>query len=247
MRRLAREIKATKPDTIVLATPHNLRLAGKIGVVTAENSSGTLSTSLSASLRGAKRVRLRARCDVEFAKTLLAAAERRRLPVVGANYETAEGSVSNMPMDWGTLIPLWFFLKETRVRARIVIVTPSREIPLQQNVRLGEVIAQVAERARRRVVFVASADQAHAHKASGPYSFSRAAAKYDALVVKAILEDKFQSVVRIGPALVHAAKPDSLWQMAVLAGVAKRLRMRPELYSYQVPTYYGMICAAFRR
>lgn len=46
---------------------------------------------------------------------------------------------------------------------------------------------------------------------------------------------------------VENAKPDSLWQMTMLAGVLSRVRMHAELFSYQVPRYYGMICAGFRR
>lgn len=41
---------------------------------------------------------------------------------------------------------------------------------------------------------------------------------------------------------VSTAKPDSLWQVAMLVDVAGRLPMRPEPYSSQVPTYYGMVC-----
>jgi aromatic ring-opening dioxygenase LigB subunit len=47
--------------------------------------------------------------------------------------------------------------------------------------------------------------------------------------------------------LVEDAKPDSLWQMAMLAGALSRVRMHGQLYSYQVPTYYGMLCAGFQR
>jgi hypothetical protein len=32
-----------------------------------------------------------------------------------------------------------------------------------------------------------------------------------------------------------------------MAGMAERVKLRPELYSYEVPAYCGMICAAFRR
>lgn len=117
-----------------------------------------------------------------------------------------------------------------------MVVTPS-----------GTLIADVAEKGKKRVVFIASADHAHAHRKSGPYGFSRAAARYDALMVQTVQGNNLRSVLRIDPKLVRDAKPDSLWQMAMLAGVAARLRMRPELYSYAVPTYYGMICAAFRR
>jgi aromatic ring-opening dioxygenase LigB subunit len=47
--------------------------------------------------------------------------------------------------------------------------------------------------------------------------------------------------------LVKGAKPDSLWQMAVLAGIAERIKLRAEVVSYDVPTYFGMICASLQR
>jgi aromatic ring-opening dioxygenase LigB subunit len=241
MRALAKKIATARPETIVIASPHNLRLVDHIGVVVAENSTGTLRTS-------PKRiVALKAKCDVQLAKDLLAASKAKGLPVVGANYGTFEGPTSDMAMDWGTLVPLWFALHEKRVKSRIVIVTPSREIPMAQNVEFGSVIGKILETRKGRYVFIASADQAHTHSKSGPYGFNRAAARFDKLVVEAIRADKVESLVRLDPGLVEDAKPDSPWQMAILAGILRHVPMRSTLVSYQVPTYYGMICAGFER
>lgn len=228
------------PETIVIATPHNLRLRGRIGVISAENSSGMLRES-------GGEVKVRAKCDVPLAGRLLEAGEKAGLPVVGANHGTASGAASDMPMDWGTLVPLWFFLNEKRLRSRVVIVTPSREIPLAQNFEFGRLIADVAEKERKKIAFVASADQAHAHKKEGPYGFNKAARKYDEFVIKAIVSNKLKSVMTLGKKFVDAAKPDSLWQMTMLAGAIARVGMEGRFFSYQVPTYYGMICAGFHR
>jgi len=240
---VAREVKRARPDTIIIASPHNLRVHQHIAIVTAENSSGTL--------RGwnapEKRASLKVKCSPALAKELLAEGTRRRLPVVGVNYGTFEGSNSDMAMDWGTFVPLWFFMHENRIRPKVVIVTPSREIPLDQNIAFGRTIADVVEKKRERVVFVASADQAHAHKKNGPYGFSKAAAAYDKFMVNAIERDDIDSIKRLSSKFVEAAKPDSLWQMAMLAGVSERIPLVPHLYSYQVPTYFGMICAGFQR
>ena len=242
MQRLAREIRALRPETIIVATPHNLRLRGHIGVVTAEFASGVLPMFQP----GPTKARIRAVCDRDLGDVLLARAATRGLPVIGANYATASGKYSNMPLDWGTLVPLWFFLRGHRRTPRLLVVTPSREIPLAENVRFGELIADVARRSRTRIVFVASADHAHAHKRSGPYGFHRAAAAYDAAMVRAIRQDDLASALRIPARLVAAAKPDSLWQVAMLHGVAGRSGLRADFLSYEVPAYYGMICAAFR-
>lgn len=244
MQRLAREMRALRPDTIVVATPHNLRLRGYTGVVTAEHVAGVL-PMFDPDPR-LPRQTIRAATDRELAEALLAHAERRRLPVVAANYATAAGPYSSMPLDWGALVPLWFFLRGHRVRPKVVVVTPSREIPLRDTVRFGAVIGEAAARTRTRVVFVASADHAHAHKRSGPYGFHPAAARYDALMVKAVAENELMSLLRIPRRLVEQAKPDSLWQLAMLAGVQDRAGLRGALLSYEVPAYYGMICAAYR-
>ena len=241
VRKIARDIREARPDTIVIASPHNLRLQNNIAIVTAETSNGRL--------KGPRRrsVSLSLKCDREFAQDLLRESTRKTLPVVGANYGTAEGPASDMPMDWGTLVPMWFVAKEARVRARIVIVTPSREIPLKQNIAFGMIIAEMAEKSRKRVAFIASADQAHAHRKSGPYGYHRSAAKYDEFVSQAIRKNRVESISRLSKRLVEEAKPDSLWQMAMLAGLTRVVKMQGDLLSYAVPTYYGMICASFVR
>jgi aromatic ring-opening dioxygenase LigB subunit len=243
MTRIAKEIALEKPDTVIIATPHNLRLGKNIGIVTSENSSGEL-----VGPRG-RTVMVRAKCDREFALELLERAEKRGLPVIGANYGTADGKHSNMPMDWGTLVPLWFIVKHGKTRPKIVVITPSREIPLTQNHEFGRLVAELTEQQKKkRFVFVASADQAHTHRRSGPYAFNKAAAQtYDRLVVSAIRKNRLRSIMDVDSNLVERAKPDSLWQMAMLAGVMSWVPMRGELFSYDVPTYYGMACAGFHR
>jgi aromatic ring-opening dioxygenase LigB subunit len=241
VRKIARDIRDVRPDLIIIATPHNLRLLNKIAIVTAENSTGQLNGP------EGRKVRLSLKCDRESAQVLLEESTRKHLPVVGANYGTAEGPGSDMPMDWGVLVPMWFVSKEERVKARTVIVTPSREIPLRQNIAFGMAIADMAEKTKKHIVFIASADQAHAHKKSGPYGYHRRAAKYDRIVSQAIQKNRIESISRLSKSFVEDAKPDSFWQMAILAGLISVVKMRGYLLSYEVPTYYGMICASFVR
>lgn len=239
MRTIATRMKEARPDTVVVASPHNLRLQRHIGVVTSEYSSGKVS-------EGRREIRLRVKCDVELSKRLAEVAEGMGLPVAAANFGALEGPMSNMEMDWGTLIPLWFIIKGSGLKCTVVIVTPSRGIPLRQNFDFGRALARVAEGEKRRVAFVASADQAHAHKKDGPYGFDPRAEQYDSLVVEAIESQRLDSMMEIEADIVDGAKPDSLWQMAMLAGALSVVPMKGELLSYQVPTYYGMLCASYR-
>jgi aromatic ring-opening dioxygenase LigB subunit len=238
MRELALEMKRKKPQTIVLATPHNLRLEGAIGVVTSEFTEGTLEES-------GKSIKLRCNCDHQLAKGILNDAKKLGLPVVGANYGTSEGPASCMPMDWGALIPLWFFVDQDHMEPKVVLVTPSREIPLQSLVCFGKVVVDTAEVLGRRIAFVASADQGHAHDAHGPYGFHPASAEFDVMVREAVIKNDLARLLSLPRQFLEDAKPDSPWQLAMLQGVLERVEMTGRLLSYQVPTYFGMLCAAY--
>jgi aromatic ring-opening dioxygenase LigB subunit len=156
------------------------------------------------------------------------------LPVVGVSYGGNDEAAGQMPLDWGTEVPLSF------VRAaRVVVVAPARDRPLEEHVRAGAALARAT--AGRRVALVASADHGHAHDPEGPYGYDPAAAAYDLAV---------QDIVRSGElafeplaATVEAAKADSLWQLLVLQG-ALGPDPRVELLAYAAPTYYGMLVAA---
>ena len=240
MRVLASAMKKAEPDTIVIASPHNLKLHKHIGVVTSERSSGRVK-------EGRREIGMKAECDVAFAKSLAAAGEAAGIPVVAANYGVFEGPLSDMAMDWGTMIPLWFLLRGNHLKSKVVIVTPSREIPLVQNVEFGGVIAREAEGDSKRIAIVASSDQAHRHSAKGPYGFDKRAAVYDRLVADSIRAGKLEEITKFDNDFVEGARPDSLWQMAMLVGALAVVPMKGVLVSYQVPTYYGMLCASYVR
>ena len=54
-------------------------------------------------------------------------------------------------------------------------------------------------------------------------------------------------VLVLDPGLVRDAKPDSYWQMLMLHGALRGQGWRGELLSYEAPTYFGMLCASYRR
>jgi aromatic ring-opening dioxygenase LigB subunit len=126
-----------------------------------------------------------------------------------------------------------------------VIVTPSREISLQNLVRFGRVIAEAGEALDRKIAFVASADQGHAHDPKGPYGFHLASAKYDEEVKNAVLKNDLMPLMSLPPQFVEDAKPDSLWQIAMLQGILEHTEMVGRLLSYQAPTYFGLLCALY--
>jgi aromatic ring-opening dioxygenase LigB subunit len=182
--------------------------------------------------------------DSGLAWRILAALVTNRVPAVGISFGGNDPTSAVAPMDWGVLIPLWFMGGRQRPPVPIVVVTPARDLPAESHVNAGRAIARAATASGRRVAFIASADHGHAHRADGPYGYDGAAAEYDRLVCELIRGDELQHLVDITPEFVERAKADSWWQMLILHGAVSR-RWQSRLISYEAPTYFGMLTAAF--
>lgn len=275
MEEIGRRARRAEPNTIVVATPHNLRLDGGFtAVVTAEFTAGTLAAEAPGT---AATVEASFPVDRELARDIADRARAAGIPVAGVNYGALGGPNSLIPMDWGALIPLYFMGNRTKgadpmdpaavagpagagagrpagpVRvtvgpwegAKVVLIGPSRDVPRQALVSLGEVVAEAAAASGRRVAFVASCDHGHAHLAGGPYGYDPASAVYDSLVCDIVKAGALERLLDLDPELVEAAKPDSLWQMLILLGVLRKVPLAGEFLLYEVPTYFGMLCAYY--
>ena len=107
----------------------------------------------------------------------------------------------------------------------------------------GAAIAAAAASSDQRVAFIASADHGHAHQEDGPYGFHPAAKEYDSLVCELVRTNRLDRLAEIGRDQVDLAKADSWWQMLILHGATNG--WPGNLISYEAPTYFGMLTAAY--
>ena len=205
MEELGCRFAAAQPDVAVVGTPHNVHVEGHFAVVTSARVGDWP-------------------CDRETARRLLGSAG---VPIVGVSYGGNDASQAEMPLDWGSEVPLSYLRSP-----RVVVVAPARDRPLEEHVRLGEAIRGLPG----RVALIASADNGHAHDPEGPYGFDPAAKRYDELLLELLEAAPLDFMPLAG--LVEDAKADSLWQLLTLQGAS-----RAEVLAYAAPTYYGMAVA----
>jgi aromatic ring-opening dioxygenase LigB subunit len=221
MTELGRRLTVASVETAVVVTPHNVHVEAHFAVVTASRV-GTTAT------------------DRDLAAAVLAALREDGLPAVGVSYGGNDPAGAEMPLDWGTEVPLDFMRAE-----RVLVVSPARDRPLAEHVRAGAAISRATKPSDsllqgRRVALIASADHGHAHDPEGPYGFDPAAAAYDETVQEILVSGRLDFTPLAE--LVEAAKADSLWQLLVLEGAVGQ-GARVDLLHYAAPTYYGMLCA----
>jgi aromatic ring-opening dioxygenase LigB subunit len=208
MEELGRRFAASAPDVAVVVTPHNVHVDGHFAVITA----GEIG---------------KWRTDAETAAALLAA----DLPILGVSYGGNDPPTAEMQIDWGSEIPLSFM-----DAPKVVVVSPARDRPLEEHLRLGEAIAALPG----RVALIASADHGHTHRADGIYGYHPAAAEYDALLQEILASDRLDFFPLAE--LAEPGKADSLWQLVVLQGAVGE-DARADVLAYAAPTYFGMLVA----
>jgi aromatic ring-opening dioxygenase LigB subunit len=235
---LGRRFDAARPEATIVFTPHNVHVQRHFAVVLAGELAGTLADF------DAPDVMLSCPVDVELATHSVVALHDAGIPVVGASFGANDPGTATAPMDWGVLIPLWAMGGRSDPQVPAVVVSPARDRSIDEHVRAGEALAAAARASDKRVALIASADHGHAHDADGPYGFDPAAAEYDAQVVELVKTNRLDGLVELGPAFVDAAKADSWWQMLMLHGALDD-GWHGEFLSYEAPTYFGMLCAAY--
>jgi aromatic ring-opening dioxygenase LigB subunit len=237
MEELGREFAAAKPEVVVVATPHNVHISGAFAVLVAARMSGNLEGT-------PQPVALEVPSETGLAWLLLETLIGHGLPAVGVSFGSNDPSTAVAPMDWGVLIPLWFMGGRHDPPLPVVVISPARDLSADAHVRAGSAIAAAAGASGRRVAFIASADHGHAHRADGPYGFHSNARVYDDLVTDLVHKNSLRGLVDIPVSMIEEAKADSWWQMLMLLG-ATGDGWRGRLISYEAPTYFGMLTAAY--
>jgi aromatic ring-opening dioxygenase LigB subunit len=105
--------------------------------------------------------------------------------------------------------------------------------------------SQAAEATGRRVALIASADLGHAHDKNGPYGFDPASAEFDAATLEAVQAQDLGRLLTFDQAWLKRAATDAYGQILNLYGAIEGIVFRGELLSYEVPTYFGMMCVAY--
>jgi aromatic ring-opening dioxygenase LigB subunit len=240
MQELGRRFAAAEPDVSIVLTPHNIHVEGAMAVIDAAAVSGDL-------VQWGSPISLRIPIDRELVLSVRDAIREAGIPVVAVSYGANDPVTAVFPMDWAVLIPAHFMGGRTTPQVPLAVVAPARDLSDAVHVRAGEALGRAAAASRKRVALIASCDHGHGHDAKGPYGFTPKSKEFDEAVVNLIRDGAGMRFSGLGSAFAREAKADSYWQMLMLEGALGRDGWQGELLSYEAPTYFGMLCAAYAR
>ena len=145
LKQIAREIAELAPDTIILSSPHAPLYRDAFFMSCSDADRGDMGdfgfSSIKESLNN----------DLELADLVLQKAEQNDIPIFA---DTRENK-----LDHGSLVPLYFIRKEYKDFEFLRIGLSA--LSAKTHYLMGQIIAEAAEKLKRRVVFISSGDLSH--------------------------------------------------------------------------------------
>jgi aromatic ring-opening dioxygenase LigB subunit len=233
MEKLGKQMVEANPECLIVLTPHGTRISGQFSISNSERMVGSIEENQSV-------FQMERPVDRELAIMITEFAQNVGIPAASINFGTAAGSISCLPLDWGAIVPLRFM-----PAVPIVVINPTRELSFQNHLEFGKALRKAVQHSNKRVGLIASCDWAHAHDEAGPYGFDPAAKLFDQEAVEYIKNNQLEKMVDFAEDFIEAAKPDGIWQTLILAGAIPFEERKIDFLSYEVPTYFGLICAGY--
>jgi aromatic ring-opening dioxygenase LigB subunit len=243
MEELGRRMAATHPETVVIMTPHGHRIDGAFSLLNNQRVRGELGSEEDGN---ANSFALVFEVDKDLNAAIVDASRSLEVPVRRVGYAVPDDPEYFQQLDWGVTVPLWFLGGMFDLQPKVVIACSDRgNMPWELFPRFGMAVRRAAELAGRRIALIASADMGHAHDEQGRYGFDRASAEFDAATMDAIKAQDLGRLLTFDQAWVKRAATDAFGQLLTLHGAIEGTDFRGELLSYEVPTYFGMLCVAY--
>ena len=229
--RVAGEIAALAPDTIVITSPHSVMYSDYFHISPGSGAEGSFRRFR------APGVRFSERYDTELVKRISELADAEDFPAGTLGEQDAE-------LDHGTMVPLWF-IRNRYAGGKLVRIGLSG-LPLAEHYRLGQLIAQAAEDAGTRAVLVASGDLSHKLQSYGPYGFAPEGPEYDRRIMDVCGRAAFGDLFDFDEDLCDRAAECGHRSFVIMAGAFDGLRVKAEALSHQDVTGVGYgICTFY--
>lgn len=229
--KVAEEIAALCPETIVITSPHSIMYADYFHLSPGSSASGSF-----AAFR-APSVSFDEHYDEELVSEICRLADEEEFPAGTLGERDAS-------LDHGTMVPLWFIRNKYK-EGKIVRIGLSG-LPLIDHYRLGQLIKQAAENTGRRVVMIASGDLSHKLQEYGPYGYVPEGPEYDKRIMDVMGRAAFGELFGFDESFCDRAAECGHRSFVIMAGAFDGTAVTAERLSHQDITGVGYgICTFY--
>ena len=227
--KVADEISALKPETIIISSPHSVMYSDYFHISPGSEAVGSFADF------GAPQVKFDVKYDEELVNLVAARAEESRFPAGTLGEKRPE-------LDHGTMVPLWFILK--KYKDFKLVRTGLSGYDLLKHYEYGTMIKDAVESLERRVVYVASGDLSHKLQDYGPYGFAEEGPVYDKRIMDVCSGGRFGELFDFDENFCQKAAECGHKSFVIMAGALDGQAVEATQYSHEDVTGVGYgICS----
>ena len=228
--KVAGEIAALKPETIIITSPHSIMYADYFHISPGKGAKGNFKRF------GAGDVAFKEEYDAQLRDRICLLADEKDFPAGTMGEREPE-------LDHGTMVPLWFIRQQYK-EGKIVRIGLSG-CGLLEHYRLGEIIKRAADDCDRNVVIVASGDLSHKLQEYGPYGFAKEGPEYDEKIMDVAKRAAFGEMLEFSEDLCEKAAECGHRSFVIMAGAFDGRNVDANVYSHEDITGVGYGVASF--
>ncbi|BDC94754.1 AmmeMemoRadiSam system protein A [Treponema bryantii] len=227
--KVADEIAALKPETIIISSPHSIMYSDYFHISPGGGARGSFADF------GAPQVKFDVDYDEELVNLLNARAEASNFPAGTLGEKRPE-------LDHGTMVPLWFITK--KYKDFKLVRTGLSGYDLLKHYEYGMMIKDAIESLDRRVVYVASGDLSHKLQDYGPYGFAEEGPVYDKRIMEVCSGGRFGELFDFEENFCEKAAECGHKSFVIMAGALDGRAVEATQYSHEDVTGVGYgICS----
>ncbi len=227
--KVAEEIAALRPETIIISSPHSIMYADYFHISPGTGASGSLSDF------NAPHVKFNIDYDEELVNILVGKAKALHFPAGTLGEKRRE-------LDHGTMVPLWFIQK--KYKNFKIVRTGLSGHDLLKHYEFGMLIKDSVEELGRKAVYVASGDLSHKLQDYGPYGFAEEGPIYDSRIMDVCSGARFGELFDFDENFCEKAAECGHKSFVIMAGSLDGKSIDAVQYSHEDVTGVGYgICS----
>lgn len=229
--RVAEEIAALMPETIIVSSPHAVMYADYFHLSPGAGAEGSF-----AQFR-APQVRFHETYDTELTRAIERMAAAEDFPAGTQGQRSKE-------LDHGTMVPL-YFVRQFYTGFKLVRVGLSG-LPLEDHYRLGQIVQRAVEETGRAAVWIASGDLSHKLQSYGPYGYAAEGPQYDERIMDVCSRAAFGELFDFDETFCERAAECGHRSFVMMAGALDGMRVEATKLSHEDVTGVGYGICTFR-
>ena len=237
MEKLAKIFAKTKPETVIVISPH--------GPINYHKMTITMSPTLFGNFKmfGDSETELNFKNDLEIVSLLQEKCKERKIPI---------RIIDSPQLDHGCLVPLYYLTKNyAPPKGKILKVVPIAYSYLdpKTHFEFGKIIHEtcnIKHETKKRIGIIASGDLSHRLSLTSPTGFSLKGAQFDEKLVNFLKYNDTEGILNMNPDLIKKAGECGYLSIIILLGILSEIKKAKfEFLSYQAPFGVGYLVGHF--